>query len=232
MADSIHIRLASHAGVCRLSAPGDVVGVVGEIDDYSSRLSAAEFPVNPRAVQRRRDEVSTGRYYARLAQEFAGLSPVPIGRGEDRAPIWPHNLVGSISHNRSHAVVVICDTQALVGLGVDIEDPQRVPEKVHRMIARPRELECCTEVFGRTQDALAFLFSAKEAVYKAIYPVARNYIGFMEVEITIDAPNRTFTANYLGGVIANTRLNRGVGRYIEFESQLITLFQLYPDDPF
>jgi 4'-phosphopantetheinyl transferase EntD len=77
---------------------------------------------------------------------------------------------------------------------------------------------------------LAFLFSAKESVYKAIYPIARTYIGFLEVEITIDSANRTFAANYLGDVHNNARLNYGVGRYIEFGSQLITLFLLYPSE--
>ena len=51
-----------------------------------------------RAVPQRRREFFAGRLAAHRAMEALGHLPEPVPMGQDRAPVWPQGLVGSISH--------------------------------------------------------------------------------------------------------------------------------------
>jgi len=64
------------------------------------------------------------------------------------------------------------------------------------------------------------LFSAKESVYKAWYPVARRFLGFEEAEIEVD-PAGTFQARILAPG-APPDLDRFSGRWLADAGLLLT----------
>ena len=59
------------------------------------------------------------------------------------------------------------------------------------------------------------LFSAKESVYKAWFPLTRRWLGFEEASVTIDPVRQAFTARLLvdGPVVNGARLAGFEGRW-------------------
>jgi 4'-phosphopantetheinyl transferase EntD len=82
-------------------------------------------------------------------------------------------------------------------IGIDLESLQRIkgPDISH-LICRNAELDW---VYGggHFHERLAMIFSAKEALYKALYPIFRRYIDFMEVELTWSPEQGCFQAQLL-----------------------------------
>ncbi|MET1077645.1 MAG: 4'-phosphopantetheinyl transferase superfamily protein [Pseudomonas sp.] len=135
------------------------------------------------AVPKRQAEFLAGRYCAALAcRALDGTQPsITIGPG--RAPQWPVGRVGSISHVQGYALCAVAKRTDFIGLGIDVETltPGDDLGALARQIASDAELACLGRQRG---DPLAFtlLFSAKEAIYKALYPEAQRFIDFDEVQ--------------------------------------------------
>ena len=70
------------------------------------------------------------------------------------------------------------------------------------------------------------MFSAKEAGYKAIFPVGKEFVGFKEAEIVLDEAAQTFKIRYLGDHEPNKALNGGEGRWAIALDHVFTFFQL------
>ena len=68
------------------------------LGDEPPDLPADEAISMVRAVPRRRVEFATGRLCARRAMAALGHARVSIPRAQDRVPIWPDGIVGSITH--------------------------------------------------------------------------------------------------------------------------------------
>lgn len=176
------------ASIARAIAP--VVDAVAELSEEERSLIA-------RAVESRRREFSTGRRLARRLLAERGIAAGSILRDEDRVPIWPPNVMGSISHCRDYAVVAVCDADACFGLGVDIEPDEPVKPGVERIVCTESERRWlgvddeCDETRGRR---VKLFFSAKEAVYKAFYPRVRTFWNFHDVELELDEDGGRFVA--------------------------------------
>lgn len=102
---------------------------------------------------------------------------VPVGR--DRAPIWPEGIAGSISHGSGLCVALIAHAAKYPMLGVDLEPDAPLPPDV------VAEVLFTAEHRVPVSDQ-RILFSAKEAVYKAFYPIARQVWGFDAVQVRLD----------------------------------------------
>jgi enterobactin synthetase component D len=162
---------------------------------------AGLFPVERQAIARavpaRQAEFAGGRDAARAALAQLGLPPQPIPKGADRAPVWPEGVVASLSHTAGLCVAVAARARDWRGLGVDLEralplDPGLVPT-----IASPAELDRLAPL----EPGLAALhvFGAKEAAYKAQYPLTRSLFGFAAMEALLpDAGLRMVAATGLG----------------------------------
>ena len=78
--------------------------------------------------------------------------------------------------------------------------------------------------FGRwSTNPWTLAFSAKEAGYKAIYPLGRTYIGFQEVEVSLHNDG-TFGFRYFGDNPVNQLLEQGQGYWLERDDHILTLF--------
>jgi 4'-phosphopantetheinyl transferase EntD len=139
--------------------------------------------LGPRAVASRRVLFALGRAAARDALRELGLEPVGIGRGGGGEPLWPDAVVGAISHSPEVAVAVVGRRTDYAGLGVDVEESARGPiARAARLVCRPNEM-VWADPESDTQR-LTMLFSAKEAVFKALYPIERVWFGFADAELT------------------------------------------------
>ncbi|MBP1849556.1 4'-phosphopantetheinyl transferase family protein [Rhizobium halophytocola] len=122
------------------------------------------------AVPRRRAEYIAGRRCARAAlRRSTGIDSIP-GMGRDRAPLWPRGIVGSISHSGDRAIAITGRAQQFAGLGIDLEkllDIETAGEIAgHVLTADERKRS------GPAPDpfAVTLAFSAKESLFKALYP--------------------------------------------------------------
>ena len=123
-----------------------------------------------------------------------GYHTVPVLAGDDRAPIWPTGLVGSISHTHSCAVAAVgkeCD--GISAIGIDIETSTPLDSALYESLFSARERSWLR---SQVDDALLakVCFSAKEAAYKCQYPLSGKLFGFDGIDLELDIASRTFQA--------------------------------------
>jgi 4'-phosphopantetheinyl transferase EntD len=181
--------------VIRDILPATVAAAEAFEDPPDVRLFPEEEELIERAVDKRRREFGTGRTCARRALADLGRRPAPITRGENGAPVWPDGIVGSITHCAGYRGAAVAEARDVRALGIDAEPHDTLPDGVLKAIARPEEL---TELRSMNGDLCwdRLLFSAKEAVYKAWFPLARTWLGFEDASLTF-GEDRTFTARIL-----------------------------------
>lgn len=168
---------------------GPSVGIgVTDPTDSPDDLWADEAAALARAIPKRRAEFAAGRRAARAAMAMLGLPAAAIPQGADRAPIWPAGLTGSIAHCDHACIAAVSTTH--ISLGIDIEPATPLESDLWDIIctAPERHWIACQPDAGR---AAKQIFSAKEAIYKAQYPITRRVIGFDAVTVSI-APDGGF----------------------------------------
>lgn len=133
----------------------------------------------PQAVPHRLAEFRAGRLAARRAMQHLAVAPCAIPIGDDRAPIWPPGVLGSISHCAGACMAVVSRAGIWRGLGLDIEPDRSLPPEIWPSVLRPEELKFCA---ANPEAALA-IFVAKEAAYKAQYPRSLTLFDFQTLQI-------------------------------------------------
>ncbi|MEZ4281077.1 MAG: 4'-phosphopantetheinyl transferase superfamily protein [Myxococcota bacterium] len=175
-----------------------VARAIAPVEDAMGELPPEEAALVARAVESRRREFSTGRRLARRLIADRGIGPGPILRDDDRVPIWPAGIAGSISHSRAFAVVAVCDAASCFGVGIDVEPDEPVKDGIERHVCTPAEREWLDGIdadeAGRGRR-VKLVFSAKEAVYKAFYPRVRVFWGFHDVMLELDEEGGRFRAS-------------------------------------
>ena len=172
--------------------PATVTAVVTGAD-LDTTLFAVEVRSLGRAVDRRRREFVTGRACARQALARLGLPATAVGSGARGEPLWPAGVVGSITHCDGYRACAVAHARDVRALGVDAEVQAPLPEDVLDAVASPAEQRAlAAHPGGLPWDRL--LFSAKEAVFKAWYPLTGRELDFEDVELRIDPHAGTFEA--------------------------------------
>jgi 4'-phosphopantetheinyl transferase EntD len=164
-------------------------GLIGTLAD----LMAEERVYVENSVASRQVDFATGRMVARRLLRELGYSNRAIGRDTDRVPLWPDGVLGSISHTEGACLVAVSVDSTLRGVGVDVEVDEPRSDRFVERITTPEErtgFGSATEV-GRLATQI---FSIKEAVYKACFPVVRERWGFRDVEVEIDLATSRFLA--------------------------------------
>ncbi|PRY02257.1 4'-phosphopantetheinyl transferase family protein [Allonocardiopsis opalescens] len=210
--------------------PGEVACAESFDDPPEAVLLPEEEPEVARAVDKRRREFTTGRHCARLALAKLSVPPVPLPRGERGAPVWPEGIAGSITHCAGYRGAVAARTAEVRSVGIDAEPNGPLPEGVLDAVSLPEERDWIGALdpgaTGVHWDRL--LFSAKESVYKAWYPLARRFLGFAEARITVDPRAGAFTARLLvpGPVVDGAPLTGFTGRWLVRGGLVLTAIAL------
>ncbi|MCP1845863.1 4'-phosphopantetheinyl transferase EntD [Bradyrhizobium sp. USDA 4524] len=203
-----------------------IFGVVGKIGNYTEQLYPEELVHVKRAVKKRRDEHSSGRYFARLALDKLGCPSVAILMGSSRQPIWPDGIIGSIAHSDEFALAVVAiKGETYDAIGVDLECIWASPDLVH-LVLTAQELRRLDVGSSGAARLATLIFSAKESVFKAVNPLVNLMIDFDEIEIHLDRESQMFRAVYIGPNRRNAIINNGVGSYTVFEHHVLCMFLL------
>lgn len=123
------------------------------------------------------------RIVARTLLAQLGLAQGALPKAESGAPIWPAGVTGSLAHDDDVAVAAV-GRQADVGaVGIDVEPAMPLPPDMQALVATSRERQ------DTSGDPLGgrLLFTAKEAVYKAVHPLDGVFLEFHDIEVDLAA---------------------------------------------
>lgn len=133
------------------------------------------------AVLKRQVEFLTGRACAQSALQQLGVDfNETLGVGASREPLWPEGIIGSITHNAHWALALAAQCHTLCLLGIDLEtivDPQ-TEANIEALVCTPQEQQQLIQAGLNHQQATTLLFSAKESLFKALYPSVQRYFDF------------------------------------------------------
>lgn len=147
-------------------------------------LWPAEKAIIARAVPKRRAEFAAGRRAAREAMTVLAVEPTAILQGADRAPLWPAGMVGSIAHCDTCAIAAVARDADRQSLGIDIEPATPLDAGLIDIVCTQAERDWLATQ-PKPGLAAKMIFSAKEAVYKAQYPLTQQVIGFDAVTLVM-----------------------------------------------
>lgn len=144
-----------------------------------------------KAVNKRKSEYLAGRFCADRLLRQSGIDAFFVNHDENRCPIWPEGVCGSITHNNNVALAAISTQQQV---GIDIETIMRVDlvTNIQDSVLTAQENEQFLENKDEKQREFMFsvIFSAKESFFKAVYRDVRKYFDFACVSLeTIAIPS-------------------------------------------
>jgi 4'-phosphopantetheinyl transferase EntD len=207
-----------------LPGPVAVAEVFGDLPD--AELYPAEAAVVARAVDGRRREFATGRACARTALATLGVPAGPILPGARGAPQWPPGVVGSITHCAGYRACAVARGRDVVTIGLDAEPNAEVPDDVLPVVASEAERARIAALAADRPEVAwdRLLFSAKESVYKAWFPLTGRWLEFEEADVEFDPVRETFSARLLadGPVVNGAPLTRLDGRWLTGQGLLVT----------
>jgi 4'-phosphopantetheinyl transferase EntD len=156
----------------RLISPGDEDALLGE-----EAASIASTVVKARRAS------GAARIVARELLAQLGHPRAPLPKGASGAPVWPAGIAGSLAHDDEVAVAAVGRQRDVSSVGIDVEPAVLLPPDMLELIATPNERSkiAADPLRGK------LLFAAKEAVYKAVYPLERVFLEFRDIEVDLAA---------------------------------------------
>lgn len=183
------MTLALPASPVLLELPPAVSSVGFAVEDHQAVLAALGSlrleGVPERAVAKRRAEYLAGRFAALTALRKLGIDQAP-GRNEDGSPRWPLAVVGSITHGAGRAWCAVAESTSARALGIDVERTMNEDVRIElaRRICTDTELALLSsELPLPPQERLTLAFSAKESLYKCLYPLVGRFMDFHAAEV-------------------------------------------------
>lgn len=194
------------------------------------------------AVHKRKAEFIAGRYCARAAlaqlddnQPMSNTSAV-IGIGANREPLWPPGVVGSITHTHDYAAAIVAPRSKVRALGLDSEtwiDPGSVEHVSELILTIREEYTDHLHMFDSPLHYLTLVFSAKESLFKCLFPLVNRFFDFHAAVITPLSSGSTgdgeFRFELLEDLDGEFRTGyRGHGRYAILATHVHTAVILKP----
>lgn len=188
-------------------------------DDAPALLCNSETPSRlppalRRASPKRQRDFFAGRWCAEEALRNLGAGSTHVAMAGDRTPIWPDGVVGSITHSGDFAAAAVAWAADVAAVGIDSE------KIIDLGAARDIAAVCMAgeEALFTPADGCSFcefctmVFSAKEAVYKCLFPLTRKFLEFSDVRITsVDWNRERFAWTTVGEWRGTGRLSRAGG---------------------
>jgi 4'-phosphopantetheinyl transferase EntD len=151
-----------------------------------------------KAVPKRKQEFIAGRLCVRKALAKIGITLFPVLMGNDRAPVWPPGVVGSISHSEGYCGVAIAQKPNIESIGLDVEYVGQVKRDIWKHFCNQQELSWINSLpINDQQKIAALIFSAKECLYKCQYPISKRWLNFHDVTISANSNKNEFEARFL-----------------------------------
>lgn len=148
---------------------------------------AALLPDEARSIPSRHSERLRASGAARLAARRllreAGLGDRAVPRGASGEPIWPAGWTGSLAHDETMALAALGRIEDVRSLGVDVEPREPLPEELLALVVGSQDR--LPSPAG--PESARLVFSAKEAVYKAVFPLDRRILDYEDIAVNFVA---------------------------------------------
>lgn len=195
-----------------------------------STLGSLESPERSVALdlpERRRIPWIGGRIALKNSLKHFEAPIVPILATPRGAPRLPSGFVGSVSHKKTKAVGLVAPDSGWT-IGVDLEEQKPPRERIESMILTEKEIsEIKSTASGVPWRELLLRFSIKEAIYKAIDPYVKRFVGFKEVTVT---PNKNGTATVQWHLKKKEGPFTTEAHWLNKDGYYITSARIKPDD--
>ncbi|GAB1639979.1 4'-phosphopantetheinyl transferase family protein [Krasilnikovia sp. MM14-A1259] len=206
--------------------PTAVAAVDTFVDPPGATLHQEEEPLVSQAVHKRRAEFTTGRWCARQAMARLGRPLIPILSGACGEPQWPAGLVGSITHCAGYRCAVVAETTQVTTVGIDAEPNEPLHHGILAAISVPEEVPRIEALRHDHPDVSwdRLLFSAKESVYKAWFPLTARWLDFQDASLVINPVDGTFNARLrvTGPRVHGRKLSGFAGRWLVDQGLIVT----------
>ena len=134
------------------------------------------------AVPKRKAEYLLGRHCARqiLLEHFGQTVQGSLESEEKSIPEWPEGYTGSISHTKSFVCAIVAPFRMHSQLGIDAESwiESGKTKTLQGRICNADELQLFDQMRKTVRSPLTLIFSAKESIYKLLYPTYKKFFGF------------------------------------------------------
>jgi len=179
----------------------------------------AEQELLRNAVPKRRLEFTTGRACARQALAVLGVPPAPLLSGPRGEPRWPAGVVGSITHCSGYRAAAVAASARAAAIGIDAEPDDPLPDGVLDAIAVPEELPMLRRLTAVRPDISwgRLLFSAKESVFKAWYPLTGRSLGFDQAIVAIE-----LAGSFNARILVDAPVDVYIGRWLAGDGLVVT----------
>ncbi|BCG72099.1 4'-phosphopantetheinyl transferase [Mesorhizobium sp. 113-1-2] len=161
--------------------------MIGDADE------ALLLPEEARSIPARQPAMrrasGAARWIAHRLLADIGIKDVAIPRAPSGAPVWPAGIIGSLAHDDDMAVAAVAQIADISSLGIDVEPALPLPDDIFALVA------IAADRMDTADQSLAgrILFAAKEAVYKAVYPLDRQVLGYEDISVDLRAGRATTT---------------------------------------
>lgn len=178
------------------------------------------------AVNSRKAEFLAGRFLAIQIMRKLGLSDAKVDMSANRLPLWPSDIKGSISHTDKFVICAISSCRSISRIGVDIEllDQEISLDLINTVMCKEEILLANLSNFNSAY-IFSFFFSAKESLFKALYPEVKIFFDFNAAEIIkINIEEKTF--NIVLRYNLNSTHTKGkiyTGRYYITDTYIVTI---------
>ncbi|SFD54534.1 4'-phosphopantetheinyl transferase family protein [Phytopseudomonas straminea] len=200
----------------------------GRLDEGD--YTAAGVPL-VRGVAKRQAEHLAGRVCAREAlYRVTGVASVPAV-GEDRAPQWPAQVSGSITHGQGWAAAIVAPARHWRGLGLDVErllSSERAERLVGEILTADELVRIADLSPEQRAWRISLTFSLKESLFKALYPLVLTRFYFQDAELlSLDTAQQTARLRLIIDLgeewPAGSELG---GYYAELDGQILSLLAI------
>jgi 4'-phosphopantetheinyl transferase EntD len=148
-------------------------------DENALREAEAPSISSPIATVRRAS--GAARIVARSLLAQLGHRDAQVPRGGGGEPVWPAGVIGSLAHDDEIAVAAVGLRRDFASIGIDVEPAGALPSSMLALVATQDE----RRMIGDDLVKAKLLFAAKEAVYKAVYPLDRMFLEFGDIEVDL-----------------------------------------------
>ncbi len=179
------VALSGFGGICYHCCFNTARYNDAQFSNYNVALPATLI----NAANSRKAEFLAGRIAARHAFIQLGLTPAIVDIGARREPQWPTTVLGSISHHGHSAFCMMMPRPSptpLISLGIDVESIVLANDRdlLSPSIVSQEELELISASFVNMEFGFTVIFSAKEALFKALHPAVGRYFDFLDVKMS------------------------------------------------
>ncbi len=190
--------------------------------DGLSQVLAIPLPARlAQAVTRRRAEYLASRFLARQLLQDLGHADFLLTNAPDRSPCWPDGIAASLSHTRGIAVMAATRQPRCVGIDVEQMMSVETAEETAGMLMNQAERQLLRALPLPFAAAATLLFSLKESLYKALWPVIRQPMDFHQAAlVAVDMPAGE----------ARLSLTTGLSQALPQETLLKAYFRLQPGE--